>query len=373
MDSRLRVLLLACAMTAAAASASGQAFDPFAGGPTRLVAGNEPLTPFPVAPPPAYEPIAPPPQTWCGLECLPPCCLGCWQFDGDFLYLRPGQDRVPYAVPINGAIIPPVGVAPIQVGRIAAADVDFGPGFRVGMSRSLDECSRLGVAYSYFDSSYFDQVNVDAPIVLRSMVAHPGTQAAPTNFLSAQADASIRFQLGDVDYRHTWLCNERMSFGYLVGARYAHLEQGFGSLMTNSTTQETVDTKLLFDGGGIRFGLEGQRQALCSGFGVYGSAIASFVGGRFEGDYIQADNFSGTVVSTGWRDDRIIPILDLELGVSWTSCGNRLRVSCGYLFSAWFNMPKTQDFINSIQTNNLPQIQDALTFDGMALRTEFRY
>jgi hypothetical protein len=374
MGSRLRILLLACVLGAIAGPAWGQAaserflpgrFGPAPTDPATLFAASDPL--------PGGEPAGPASQSCPMIECEDACYQGTWQGFGEFLYLRPGQDRVAYAVPINGAIVPPAGVAPVQVGRIATADVDFDPGFRFGLSHSLDNCSRFGLTYTQFDGDIQNQVSVEAPIVLRSMVDHPGAQAAPTDFLSGSAQAAIRFKLADADYRHVWLCNDRMSLNYLVGVRYAHLEQGFDSLMINSTTQETVDTRLFFDGGGIRFGLEGQRRTPCTGLTVYGSAMATFLGGRFVGDYVQADNFHGTVAETGWSDDRVVPILDLELGLGWVGCGGRLRVSGGYLISSWFNVPRTEDFIHAVQTNDLTRLHDALTFDGLALRTELRF
>ena len=375
MTRNLRVLLVACVLTTLSRPAWGQAtldnFTPWRGEQAPTERG---LIPIPAQPSPGGQMAGPATQVCCPtMECRDACYQGTWQVFGDFLYIRPGQDRVAYAVPINGAIVPPAGVAPVQVGRIATADVGFDPGFRVGLSHCLDECSRIGVTYSHLDADTQDQISVDAPLVLRSMVDHPGTQSAPTDFLNGLAEATIRFKLGDVDYRHMWLCDERMSLNYVVGGRFAHLEQGFNSLMTNSSTAETVDTRLMFDGGGIRFGLEGQRRAICSGMTIYGSAMASFVGGRFRGGYTQADSFSGTVVYTGWADDRIVPILDLELGVAWVGCCGHLRISGGYMFSSWFNMPRTEDFIHTVQTNDLSLVHDALTFDGLTLRTEFRF
>jgi len=374
MDRGLRILLVACFLTAASEAAWGQAvmdrLAPWGDG----LAAAEPA-PLPLASRPSFgsETAGPPSEFYTVIPCEDACYQGTWQVFGDFLYLRPGQDRVAYAVPIDGAIVPPPGVAPIQVGRIATADVGFDPGFRAGVSYSLDEYSRLGVTYSQLEADIENQVSVEAPIVLRSMVSHPGTASASTDFLDGLAQAAVRFKLADLDYRHTWLCDERMSLNYVVGGRYAHLEQGFQSLLTNSTTAETVDTRLALDGGGIRFGLEAQRRTPCSGLAIYGAAMASFVGGRFVGDFTQADNFSGTVVSTGWTDDRVVPILDLELGVAWVGCCGHLRVSGGYMFSSWFNVPRTEDFIHAVHTNDLTQLHDALTFDGLAARAELRF
>jgi hypothetical protein len=327
-------------------------------GPTEANLGNDLVIP-------AASPCAP---KACG-DC---CCPGTWQFFGEALYLRPGQDKIPYAVPINGPVVPPSGIAPVQIGRFAMADVDFDPGFRAGLSYGLGECSRIEAKYSHLDAQVHDNVSVETPFSLQPMVMHPATLAASTYYLDATADAAIRFRLADVDYRHEWLCTDRMSFGYTAGLRYAHLGQDFTAIFT-STGEDRVDTQLSFDGGGIRLGLEGQRRIACSSFWIYGSGAASVLGGQFSGDFTQTNNLSGTVVNTGWKDDRVAPILDLELGVAWEGCHDHLRVSGGYMFSSWFNVPKTRDFITAIHTNDFDQFRDALTFDGLTLRAEFRY
>jgi len=374
MKRSLPVLLVTSILMVSAQGAWGQAtMDRLASWGEGTAAADRAPLPEPSPSFFAGDTFGPPSQVCTMIPCEDACYQGTWQVFGDFLYIRPGQDRVSYAVPINGAIAPQPDVAPVQVGRIATADVGFDPGFRAGVSYSLDECSRLGLSYTHLDADIENHVSVDAPVVLRSMVSHPGTQAAPTDFLEGLAEAAVRFKLADAEFRHTWLCNDRMSLNYLVGARYAHLEQDFGSILTNTTTVETVDTRLRFDGGGIRFGLEAQRRALCSGMTVYASAMASFVGGQFVGDFTQADNFSGTVVSTGWADDRVVPILDLELGVAWVGCCGHLRLSGGYMFSSWFNVPRTEDFIHAVHTNDLTQFNNALTFDGLAARAELRF
>jgi hypothetical protein len=304
--------------------------------------------------------------------CLTPCCPA-WQVVGDFLYLRPGRDAVAVAVPINGAIVPPPGVAPVQVGNTMLADVSFQPGFRVGLARWLDTCSAVEATYTRFEGRTSATVESTAPIVLRSLVAHPGTFDAPTDFLAASADYGIQFQIADVDYRGVLHRGDCWVVTYLLGARYAHLWQGFDSTFANSTLTETVDTRLRFDGGGIRLGLDGERRFGCSGFSIYGSGMASFLGGTYRGRFVeqQTPGSETPLVLTGWKDDRVVPILDLELGLGWMSEGGGVRLKAGYMFSGWFNTPTTDAFIHSVQTGQAGKLNDTLTFDGLNARIEF--
>lgn len=314
-------------------------------------------------------------------ECLPKCrpsacCIPTWSAFAEFLYLRPGNDKVAFGVPINGAIEPSPGVGPVQIAPEGVVDHDFRPGFRVGFRRALDDCATVGAAYTQFDSIAEGELHVTAPDVIRSLVIHPGTLAASSEFLDAEARGVVQFRLADLDYRRIVFCDDLYAVDYLVGCRYAGLRQDFQSQFTNSTTRENVDTQVDFEGGGIRLGLNAERHARNSGWMLYGRGAASFVGGVFHTQYSQLDNFRGTVVNTGWSEDRIVSILDLELGVGWACEGGRFRVTAGYMVNTWLNMLGTDDLIQAVQNNTSGRSGDlanALTFDGLTTRIEYRF
>jgi hypothetical protein len=312
------------------------------------------------------------------LSCCTPRCRRApvWQAFGEYLYLRPGNEKVAYAVPFNGAVTAPTGF-PVQLGNEAVADDGFDSGFRVGVARDLGGCNSIGVTYSDFNSRIDDAVTIHAPIALTSLVAHPGTQDASTNFLHASAGLKTDFQLADVAYRQIFSCNECYSVNYVLGFRYGSLQQGFGSTFTNSTTVATVNTNVNFEGAGISLGLEGERHLpCCSGMLIYAKGLASFLGGIERTGYQQANNFAGTVVDTGWKEDRIVPVLDLELGAGWTSPNGRVRATAGYLVSAWMNTINSDEFIHAVQNNASSQengLTHSVTFDGFTARVEYHF
>lgn len=302
-------------------------------------------------------------------------CTPTWRFFGDFLYLRPRNAEVTYAVPFDGPVAP--GDVPIQVGQIGIVDPGYEPAFRVGFDRAISDCASLGATYTQLDSTISDSISVDAPIVIRSMVIHPSTANAETDWLSAEATYDVRFKLVDLDYRRVFLCGDRYSVNYLIGARYGRLEQVFQSTFTE-TGSETINTNINFDGGGIRVGLEGERHARCSGFLVYGKSTANFVAGEFRARYFQGNSFDPEIVDTSWKAGRIMSILDLELGVGWASRCDRVRITGGYMVSAWYNVVTTADFIGAVQRNDFTELGNTelggkLTFDGLVVRAEFRY
>lgn len=279
---------------------------------------------------------------------------------------------MPFAVGIDGPIVAPPPSNPIQVTPYAVVDPSYEPGGRVGFSRALDECSNLAATYTHFESTAQDQISIAAPDVIRSLVSHPLSISASTDFLFGRASYGIDFQLADVEYRRVFSCGELHSMSYIAGARYAHLTQDFAAYFESLGT-ETVTTGIEFHGGGLRVGWEGERHARKCGLMVYGRATASLVAGEFQAEYLQVDSFDPTVVDTAWQGGQIITMLDLELGVGWASPSGRHRFTAGYVFDGWFNTVKTDQWIAAVQSNDLRGLGDTLTFDGLTARAEFRF
>jgi hypothetical protein len=276
-------------------------------------------------------------------------------------------------VPIDGAIVPPVGAPPVQVGLESLVDQGFTPGFRLGAERALNSCSGLGAEFTWLDGTRSGTAAGTAALPLRSLVNHPGTVAAPTDFLAAAARSQLDFEVGDVFYRRFLMYDESSYVSCIGGVRYAHLDETFHSTFTNAAVAETVDTGITFDGGGIRLGVEAEQRSYCRNWLVYGKGSASFLGGQFRGRYAQADSVRGLVVNTGWSEDRVVSILETELGVGWiNTCGN-LRITAGYMFAGWFNLLNTDDFIRAVRTNNSVNVRDSLSFDGLVIRAEIHF
>jgi hypothetical protein len=299
-------------------------------------------------------------------------CDPTWIVYGEFLYLRPGNDKVAFAVPINGAIVPPVGAPPVQVGPEVLVDLGFTPGVRVGAERAYGTCSALGGQFTWYESNQTNNAVGTELLPLYSLVNHPGSLSAATNSLAATATGHIDFQLGDAFYRRFLVRDENRSLSFIGGARFAHLDETFRSTFTSATTVETVNTNIAFDGGGIRLGLEAEQRASFSQGLVYAKGYASFVGGQFTSRYVQADGQRGVVVDTGWTEDRVVSILDTELGIGWIT-RHGIRITGGYMFSGWFNLINTDDFIRAVRKLDSVNVRDSLSFDGFVVRAEARF
>jgi hypothetical protein len=324
--------------------------------------------------------VGPEPQQPCAeaCDCEPICCpASCergLQVYGELLYLRPRNDGLEYAVPINGPI--ESGVVPIQVGRTASLNPQFEPGFRIGGGFNFDCCSNISATFTHYENSADDSISVDSPFVIRSMVMNPSTLDAAGDWHDASAHQFMKFDLADIDYRHVFYCSERSKVDYLVGIRYASLDQSFSSQF-DSIISANVNANVNFDGAGLRFGLEGERAAACRNLFVYGKAFASFLGGEFQGNYLQSSVNDPVIAQTDWKEARLVSILECEVGLGWASPNGHWRASAGYMVSGWLNVVKTSEYIAAVQANQYhgpDKIDgDALVFDGLVSHLEYRW
>jgi len=133
-----------------------------------------------------------------------------------------------------------------------------------------------------------------------------------------------------------------------------------------------VLTDVDFSGAGVRFGLEGERHGTRFPFLVYAKGFASLMAGEFDASY-QQNNLGTSFVDTSWTAGRIVPTFDLELGGGFDCCNGCFRATAGYVFSAWTNAVKTDDWIHAVQTNDFRGMNDTMTFDGLVVRVEGRF
>ncbi len=322
-----------------------------------------------VAPANPVAPSAP------GTQVCDACCdCPCWRVFAEYLMLRPRNEGVEYAVPVNGPIV--AGTVPLQIGPTAAVDPNFQSGFQVGVERLIDECSSISLSYEYYRNEVNNgPVTATTPLVLRPMVFNPSSADAASDFSSAAAHEGLEFNLVDLDYHHNlWSC-DGSSINYLFGMRYAQLGQEFDATFT-SIISAAANTNIEFDGVGLRFGLDGERK-IGGGFFVTAMANTNFLGGQFTGSYLQGNTNNPEVAYTTWEEARFVTILEAGLSIGWQSCNGRIRTSLGYVVSDWLNVVKPSDFIASMQANQYTGTNQvgntSLVFDGVTARAEFTW
>lgn len=319
--------------------------------------------------------------------CDPACCLPRWAhrtgFFAEYLLLRATEGEVAYAVGIDGDIANNQA-APnqVQVTPVQLVDEDYTNNFRVGGTLALSACNSIVVTYTNFQSDTSSGFSVDpantGDVVIRSLVLNPATPNANADFLNTSANLGIDYHTADLDYRSILWADDLGALNYLIGARFAELNQDFWATYGGTGTQDTVVTDVEFDGGGLRFGLDGERHHACNGFLVYGRGLASFVAGEFRTAYQYGNDVDPVIANTSWKAGRVMSIVDLELGAGWQSRCGHFRVTAGYLVNFWFNAVTTDQWIRSVQNNNFVgqrdgMSYDCLIFDGLTARAEYRF
>jgi len=221
-----------------------------------------------------------------GKACYPPRWAHRTGLFGEYLLLRPRDSEVAYGVLAdNVANFLDTGENLIQQSPVFLVDPSYSSNYRFGGTLAFDECSSLRIAYTSFyasdsDARSFDPFDVgNARIVPISL--HPFPQDAAQLPLDAQARSAIQYKTADVDFRSVLMASELGALNYLVGGRYAHLDQRYASMYGGTGELEQADSRVRFDGGGLRFGIDGERHHSHSGFLLYGQSVVSLVAGKF--------------------------------------------------------------------------------------------
>ena len=331
-----------------------------------------------VAPPPTWgAPVAP--ATNVGGS-VPYFFLHRTSVFGEFLYIRPRDAEVAYAVPIDGPVV--AGLAEFEPqGPIAVVDPDYEPAFRVGGNLAVSDGNSIAVQYTRLQSESASSAAAGAGNVLFPLVTLPESPLDLINTVDASSLLNIDLDLIDVDFRGLWAgceCNDyAFAVNYLGGVQYAMLDQVFhADFVVDADNAITVDSDIQFDGVGMRLGLQGERFFPNSGLFVYGSGITSVLFGEFDASYRQVeleDNETEVEGFTSWNAGRVVPVVDLELGAGWLGVNRHLRLSAGYRVSTWFNVVKTEDWIWAVQNNDFRNLDGTLTFDGLVGRAEWLF
>src|SRR5206468_1015781 len=252
----------------------------------------------------------------------------------DFLYLRPGNIDYIYAVEQTGTL--PTDSPTGPTGRVG---FDASPGYRLGVTHCLTDCSSLQASYTWFQDDTQSSITAAPGTVL---VFQPGLPSIPNvgaSSILASARYNIRFQQADLDYRGLLYGTCNSALNYFAGLRYANLKQDFHAQEDVGVPvglAQTI-THISFDGFGIGMGLDGMRRAANSGWLVYGRSSASFVSGEFKANYRQLSQFGpNSTVGNDLVDYRVLTILQTELGLGWQNATGNIRLTAGYQFAGWF-------------------------------------
>jgi hypothetical protein len=271
------------------------------------------------------------------------------------------------------------GAGTVPFGEIGRTDTEYDSGVRVGFEVACGPCAGVVFSYTFFETDGLDFV--DPPDIsggggaVGSLVHHPGASITAS---AGPVDAiyQVEYQMSDLLYRGAFASSPCFSANYMLGVQYGNLEQAFGQSGVFSGGQAgLIDTIAVidFDGGGLKAGVDGERR-LRGGFSVYGRVTGAVMTGRFRSRYEMFNATTEVLLAEAiWKDDRIVPQLEYEIGFGWTSPSDHWRVALGYMYSHWMNTVTAAEYIDAVQADNYVDVEDTLSFDGLVTRAEFRW
>lgn len=311
----------------------------------------------------------------CGCGCCAAACQPQLRFYVDWLNLQASDADIAHAQQQDGL----GGAGTVPFGQIGTVDTQYDGGIRIGGDIACGPCAGVTMSYTFFETGGLD--SIEPPAIpggggaVGSLVHHPNATVTAS---AGPVDASyeVNYQLADILYRSSYATGPCFNGNYLLGVQYGNLEQEFGqSGVFGGGQGGTIDTisTVDFDGAGLKAGLDGERR-LRGGFSVYGRLTGAVMTGRFSSRYTMFNSTTDVLLARAvWKDDRIVPQLEYEVGLGWTSPSDRWRLAAGYMYSHWMNTVTVGEFIDSVQADNYVDIEDTLSFDGFVTRVECRY
>jgi Legionella pneumophila major outer membrane protein precursor len=319
------------------------------------------------------------------MQCQQPCPQACpppqpqpllYSVFGEVLWLHPTGVDMAHAQQQNGI----GGAGTVPWGQIGTADPDYDLGYRLGGEIRLGMCESVFGSYTFFTSNA--KSTVIPPVIpggggaVGSLVQHPGADLTASDG-PVNANYDIDFQLGDIAYRQILSSDPRQVVSFFLGGRFGHLDQDFrqtGVFAGGDGGTINTKTNIDIDAAGPMIGLDAEHQIGCSRFSVYGRGLVAALTGQFDSHYTMYNATTDELLAESvWKDDRIIPMLDYELGVAWTGPNRHFRLAAGYMASYWFNIVSTPTFVDAVQADNYVNVSDTLSFDGLVGHVEFRW
>jgi hypothetical protein len=295
----------------------------------------------------------------------------------DYLYLRPRDAAVAFAAPYQNNL-----GFPLPFGSVATVDPQYTPGYRFGAFVTVCPDTTVRGTYTTYSNSSDQSIAADPPTFLVPLVTYPPNFFNFPLFNSESATANYKLDVEqiDLDYEVISMANDRFWVGYVLGARYAVFDQNFNATFGNANLvvldldSLDVTSTVQFKGIGVRGGVQGERSIFANrGLRVYGKGILNLLAGEFTSNYTMQSQTAGIDVRSAYSEDRIVPVVDLEAGLAWVSKRQRVRISGGYMLSAWYNIVSTNSWIQGVQQQNFSSMQDHLTFDGLVARAEVQF
>ncbi len=299
------------------------------------------------------------------------------------MLLRPNFSSAVAAVERTTTV---VGNVSTQTDREVAYEFDHDSEFRLFGGYRWGECGEsFDLSYWRIDNdASFESTPVPADLsVIFAGFADNDADAPGERLL---ADVSVELDVFDIDYTkripirsgspsNCGVCCPLWDLAWSFGARFADYERVHENLVVNAAGAGVsgAGASTEFVGAGPRGTLAGRRyfgdERLWS---AYGKTGVSLLLGDYEAGSVRVTPVGARVITTV-RDeafDRIVPVIDLEFGLS-RQFGCRTLFTAGYRFQSWWELGQFEAVdvgdCNCLGSSNL------LTMDGLFASLEYTF
>jgi len=323
-------------------------------------------------------------------------CLTDWLFDGrerffvgaEYLLVRPSFSEGRAFV--RGTTVPPVNNVARSIEETIFYNYDYRSSYRTYFGwRLADCCSEVRFTFTDLDGGK----NISATTATGSNVnnfiwevlAPPGQTLTARNNVGGQVydlDFSRCIRNRDECCDPCSCCKPCPSWDLRWSAGVRAADMGYDNFVTTtfiangSQTPATVAMRMNFSGAGPKVGLEGRRYfGACGQFSFYSMWDFALLVGTYEHRGIRTETVANVVTTqeTIARTTRVIPVTDIELGLSWKprACW---EISAGYFAQVWWDLGMSEDQGSQLGASGF-FLDDAniMAWDGLSIRAEYTF
>jgi hypothetical protein len=279
--------------------------------------------------------------------------------DAEFLYWRPVRSNQDYAISGTNP-----GFGPL--GDIKTVDGGYNTGFRVGGGYRFCNGWEASLYYTYFQAAHGTDAGQPGSGALFPTITFPGIVTTVTG---ASAATSVNLNVYDIEFARDFHPCEELDVRAFVGPRFAYIDEKFAAVYTGGDVTSGTDNvrrQSQYDGFGFRAGGRGDY-AFWEHFTLYAKGSASIMTGSYNSSLVEFANGT-TIVSTKEKFQKIVPVLDAGMGVSYQL--KNLRLSAGYEFVNWFGLDDQINFGDDNTPGKLSRRISDLGFEGFVFRAE---
>jgi Legionella pneumophila major outer membrane protein precursor len=288
---------------------------------------------------------------------------------GEFLYWSANIDTPDFAYKAKGT----PGTLPLTDVKIKAFDIEWNPGFRVGLGYRLphDHWEARGYVTQFRTTNHLKQAAGTTGFIEPNFGQLNGTT---TSFAQEEGNWHLKYTLFDVELTRSFAATKALSISPFIGARGAWIHQKQFRKFSGEHSLH-VDAKNHYRAGGLRLGSDCSFY-LMNYVWFFGQASLNLLSGRFE-DETEMELDHEPLFTGNTKPQRLAPCGELRAGAKGTIPLYRkeafLTIGLTYDMSLWFFQNQFLSFFNASDAIQVPIQQANLTLQGVTLTTRLDF